>query len=62
MRILNDMNYSKWMYKRYLCTLCDHYGTGILDSGYGCGYRNTQMLLSSIRADPKLSDKLFNNS
>ena len=56
------MNYSKWLNRRYLCTLCDHYGTGILDSGYGCGYRNTQMLLSSIRADPKLCDKLFNNS
>ena len=60
--ILNNMNFSKWMSKRYLCTYCDHYGTDILDSGYGCGYRNTQMLLSSIRADPKLSDHLFNNS
>ena len=60
--VLNNMSYSKWMSKRYLCTSCDHYATGILDGGYGCGYRNTQMLLSSIRNDPLLSDKLFNNS
>ena len=46
---------------RYLCTACDHYSSGFIDRGYGCGYRNVQMLLSSIRHDPELADKLFNN-
>lgn len=60
--MINGMNLSKWMEKRYLCSYCEHYGTGLIDGGYGCGYRNTQMLLSSIRADPRLKDALFNNS
>ena len=47
---------------RYLCTLCDHYSSGFIDRGYGCGYRNVQMLLSSLRHDPELADKLFNNN
>ncbi len=48
--------------KLHLCSDCDHFGTTIMDSGYGCGYRNTQMLLSALRRDPSLRDSLFNNS
>ena len=48
--------------KFYVCTECDHYASGFIDSQYGCGYRNTQMLLSSIREDPRIRDVLFNNS
>ena len=47
---------------RYLCNYCDHYSSGYIDRGYGCGYRNTQMLLSSIREDPSIQHALFNNS
>ncbi len=46
----------------YLCSECDHFSSSIMDSGYGCGYRNTQILLSSIRNDSNIRDSLFNNS
>jgi L-lysine 2,3-aminomutase len=45
---------------RIMCTRASHYASGFIDSGYGCGYRNAQMLLSSIREDPALRDVLFN--
>ena len=45
-----------------MCTNCDHYASDFIDNGYGCGYRNTQMLLSSIRDDPELKEIVFNNS
>ncbi len=48
--------------KRMLCTYCDFYSSSFIDSGYGCGYRNTQMILSSIRKDPQLFNIVFNNS
>ena len=46
--------------ERLLCSPCDHYSSSFIDMGYGCGYRNVQMLLSSMREDEKLVDKLFN--
>jgi hypothetical protein len=62
LEVIQTMTIPKWMSKRLLCTYCEHYGTGLIDAGYGCGYRNTQMLLSSIRKNSKLRDILFNNS
>jgi hypothetical protein len=47
--------------QRVLCTNCSHYASGFIDSGYGCGYRNAQMLFSSIRGEPALRDVVFNN-
>lgn len=47
--------------KRYTCTSCDHFSSSFIDSGYGCGYRNTQMLLSSLREDASFRSVLFNN-
>ncbi|XP_069742887.1 zinc finger-containing ubiquitin peptidase 1 [Narcine bancroftii] len=32
----------------YLCTETDHYHASVGDKGWGCGYRNFQMLLSSL--------------
>lgn len=48
--------------RRMLCTKLDHYSSGFIDTGYGCGYRNSQMLLSSIREDPAMRDTIFNHS
>jgi len=53
---------NKTIARRIVCTKCDHYSSGFIDRGYGCGYRNTQMILSAIREDPSLKDALFNNS
>lgn len=47
---------------RMLCSKCDHYASGFIDAGYGCGYRNIQVLFSSIREDPRLRDTIFNNN
>lgn len=35
-------------FRSILCTYIDHYGSSSYDSGWGCGYRNTQMLLSCL--------------
>ncbi|KAI8388851.1 peptidase family C78-domain-containing protein [Radiomyces spectabilis] len=38
----------------YLCSLSvDHVATGLLDLGWGCGYRNCQMLLTYVEAYQK---------
>jgi len=31
-----------------LCLETDHFASGVGDAGWGCGYRNTQMILSSL--------------
>lgn len=57
-QLIESTSFNKTTTKRMLCTKCDHYASGYIDSGY----RNTQMILSSIREDPALRDTLFNNS
>ncbi|KFM75962.1 Zinc finger with UFM1-specific peptidase domain protein, partial [Stegodyphus mimosarum] len=44
----------------WLCTAVDHYGSTYGDKGWGCGYRNIQMLLSSLVHNTKYSNRLFN--
>ena len=60
--VLASVPLGKQTLKRVMCTKCDHWSVSYIDAGYGCGYRNTQMLLSSIREDPLLRDTIFNNS
>ncbi|UJR28313.1 hypothetical protein I4U23_009557 [Adineta vaga] len=38
---------------------CDHMSSTWLDQGWACGYKNFQMLLSSLRHDPQYSTNLF---
>ena len=38
---------------------CDHMSSTWLDQGWSCGYKNFQMLLSSLRHDPQYSTLLF---
>lgn len=33
----------------HLCTAIDHYSSSAADFGFGCGYRNIQMMLSSVK-------------
>ncbi|XP_052809792.1 zinc finger-containing ubiquitin peptidase 1-like [Mya arenaria] len=47
--------------KAYLCTSVDHYAGSFGDKGYGCGYRNFQMLLSSLITDSTYCRVLFND-
>lgn len=35
-------------FRLIFCTYVDHYGSNSQDIGWGCGYRNTQMLLSCL--------------
>ncbi|XP_048478556.1 zinc finger-containing ubiquitin peptidase 1 [Plutella xylostella] len=39
--------------KTYLCSAVDHYASTYGDRGWGCGYRNMQMLLSSLLRSPQ---------
>ena len=61
-QLIESYPLNKTTARRLICTKCDHYASGFIDNGYGCGYRNTQMILSAIREDPSLRDSLFNNS
>ncbi|PRD29576.1 UNVERIFIED_CONTAM: zinc finger with UFM1-specific peptidase domain protein [Trichonephila clavipes] len=44
----------------WLCSVVDHYGSTYGDKGWGCGYRNIQMMLSSLVHNTKYSSRLFN--
>ncbi|XP_026495994.1 zinc finger-containing ubiquitin peptidase 1-like [Vanessa tameamea] len=47
---LNAQNPS--IVKTYLCSAVDHYASTYGDRGWGCGYRNMQMVLSSLVRHP----------
>ncbi|XP_039756753.1 zinc finger-containing ubiquitin peptidase 1-like [Pararge aegeria] len=47
---LNSQNPS--IAKTYLCSAVDHYASTYGDRGWGCGYRNMQMVLSSLVRHP----------
>ncbi|XP_017293978.1 zinc finger-containing ubiquitin peptidase 1 isoform X2 [Kryptolebias marmoratus] len=51
LRALYDFYQTEW--KDYvhvwLCADTDHYGSSVGDKGWGCGYRNFQILLSSLK-------------
>jgi len=40
---------------------CDHMSSTWLDQGWACGYKNFQMLLSSLRHDPQYAMHLFSH-
>lgn len=37
----------------------DHISTGIMDLGWGCGYRNTQMLMTFLQRKKQAGDILL---
>jgi hypothetical protein len=39
--------------RTYLCSRLDHHASTYGDKGWGCGYRNLQMLLSALVANPE---------
>ncbi|KAL5010917.1 hypothetical protein ScPMuIL_013222 [Solemya velum] len=44
----------------WMCSYVDHYAASFGDKGWGCGYRNLQMLLSSIATNSTYCKVLFN--
>ncbi|XP_041353941.1 zinc finger-containing ubiquitin peptidase 1-like isoform X2 [Gigantopelta aegis] len=48
--------------RAWLCSAVDHYSGSYGDKGWGCGYRNLQMLLSSLVQDPMYRRILFNDN
>lgn len=42
-----------------LCTSVDHYASSYGDRGWGCGYRNTQMLISSLLTHGCYNERLY---
>lgn len=46
--------------RAHLCTTVDHYAASYGDKGWGCGYRNFQMLLSSLVTEEMYCKILFN--
>ncbi|XP_052751159.1 zinc finger-containing ubiquitin peptidase 1-like [Galleria mellonella] len=53
---LNAQNPS--IVKTYLCSGVDHYASTYGDRGWGCGYRNMQMVLSSLLKNPEYASLL----
>ncbi|XP_019869364.1 zinc finger-containing ubiquitin peptidase 1 isoform X2 [Aethina tumida] len=42
-----------------LCTCVDHYASSYGDRGWGCGYRNTQMLVSGLLTHTGYNERLY---
>lgn len=43
----------------WLCSDLDHYSGSFGDTGWGCGYRNLQMMLSALAKEPKYQSFLY---
>lgn len=42
-----------------MCTCVDHYASSYGDKGWGCGYRNAQMLVSSLLTHTGYNERLY---
>lgn len=45
--------------RSFLCTCVDHYASSYGDRGWGCGYRNAQMLFSSLLTHTGYNERLY---
>lgn len=43
----------------YTCSTIDYYGSSPADFGFGCGYRNIQMMISSLKQHEPFKKALF---
>lgn len=59
-RIKSFSSNSNNTHRVWLCTTVDHYSSTYGDRGWGCGYRNIQMMLSSLIHHTGYNQKLFN--
>lgn len=55
-----DLNKKGTTSMAYLCSpFTDHISTGIMDLGWGCGYRNTQMLMTFLQRKKQDGDVIL---
>ncbi|XP_071439130.1 zinc finger-containing ubiquitin peptidase 1-like [Hetaerina americana] len=48
--------------RTYMCTTVDHYASTYGDKGWGCGYRNMQMMVSSVLHHTGYNEQLYKPS
>ena len=53
-------NNPKSVERYWLCSPVDHFSSTFSDKGWGCGYRNLQMVLSSLAQKDIFKEPLFN--
>lgn len=58
-RVLTFSANSPGVIKALLCSSIDHYASSYGDKGWGCGYRNLQMLLSSLLQNTTYHEALY---
>jgi zinc finger-containing ubiquitin peptidase 1 len=57
-RVSNLSASSYGVLKSYLCSNIDHYASSYGDRGWGCGYRNFQMMISNLLQNPMYNEVL----
>lgn len=57
-RVASLSSASAGVIKSYVCSGIDHYASSYGDKGWGCGFRNIQMLLSSLFLNPNYNEML----
>ncbi|XP_059616386.1 zinc finger-containing ubiquitin peptidase 1-like isoform X2 [Phlebotomus argentipes] len=58
-RVLSLSSSSPGVIKSLVCSAVDHYASSYGDKGWGCGYRNLQMLLSSLLQNTTFNEALY---
>ncbi|XP_055919660.1 zinc finger-containing ubiquitin peptidase 1-like [Eupeodes corollae] len=58
-RVLALSSSSPGVIKSLLCSAVDHYASSYGDKGWGCGYRNLQMLFSSLLQNTSYNEVLY---
>ncbi|EAT34090.1 AAEL013635-PA [Aedes aegypti] len=58
-RVLALSSSSPNVLKTYVCSSVDHYASSYGDKGWGCGYRNLQMMLSSLLQNTAYNEALY---
>ncbi|XP_065089904.1 zinc finger-containing ubiquitin peptidase 1-like isoform X2 [Ochlerotatus camptorhynchus] len=58
-RVLSLSSSSPNVLKTYVCSSVDHYASSYGDKGWGCGYRNLQMMLSSLLQNTAYNEALY---
>lgn len=57
-RVASFSTASPGVLKSFVCSGIDHYASSYGDKGWGCGYRNIQMMFSSLFQNPTYSEML----
>lgn len=58
-RVLSLSSSSPGVIKSFVCSGVDHYASSYGDKGWGCGYRNLQMMLSSLLQNTCYNEAIY---